>query len=1014
MGRVANSHGSIYNGVSQQPPHMRSPSQCEEMYNINTSLEYGLIRRSPLEQPDGTIGTIPVMSNAAPETFSKMIIDGNSIYQINIANGSPYIVQLEPYHKIINPGDPEFTLNSDAAWYLKQRGVKYRSGQYATTTIKNTTLISNDAVIPESTEVNAPGGDIGEYALVWLKTADPAMGVQYSITVNGTTFTTTRKNRGSNNKSTLNPSYSSGNSSLDLIFPAPAPVYDYNRGSIYDGETKLQHRPGTGEIVYYSAAASYLNKGFLWLTAAEISGYQTHRQLVNARAVGLKELERARDRRNRLESLQGKLDAWINQDISHPKNTKDAVVELTVALRAANYYVSHYGSMMVIGKGKRSPITTISTFDTLANTAMMAFHGDIDGIEQLPANIYTHWTYLRFRIKQATTSDKATFYIRWTGKIWEESTNNNLTKITQKTMPLEMRIGFNASGSIATVDIDIKDWDDRKTGDLITNKGPKFFNKKPIRDIFFYRNRIGFLTDEGITMTESGEYSNLWRTTTLAVLDSDPIDFIISTNSSTSLRYTVMNQDKIFVFADNVQFVMDGGQILSPKSVKVNEVSHYILNLDVEPITTDNKIIMIGKTETSSIVYEYAYDSNYGIANATAITSHIPGYIMNDVKSLAASNEDNMIFLVATDYKEQLLPYHGRTVFRDVLSNGEYPDHKIDHSAAYPDRNIVYVYKYAESGGKRVQSAWSKWNYRGSVLQISAARGFLYLDIDHEFQGEQIGTVIGTGVWEMSGAWDHEKMVWLMDPSDILDTIILQRRMARQSLKPTYLDAVTGEYIQRDTVLGLESEVIIDYKDFNEYINRSYVDLGEFVFKDRASKTYTAGHSNLSAINIKSDPGSLHNIIVRDLARGREREITPLNNKRFQGIGLAANYFALKMGDAQLVGSGKKTGVGFDSSPILDTTAKETPLRGELSIPNNSFDGPFDVAQIANLDGLDVIPVNPEMPNLYGVDVPVLVGGRSDSTRVIISSFYDGNKDHGFRIHDIIQEAEISTRFSLS
>lgn len=1017
MARVANSHGTIYNGVTQQPPSLRSSTQCEEAYNVDTSIEYGLIRRQPLENPDGIENEFPVMSESYSNSYSKMIIDGKSVYQLNINDGLPSVVQIEPYFKVVNPGSGigHVNISDGAARYLRENnnGI-YDRGQYSTTTIKNTTLISNESVVPTATKEFAAGGRYGEWAIVWLKTADPSAGVEYSITINGTEFTTFKKDRGSENKSNYTQPYAAGDMGWyeTYIRPPIRPVDFRNARVDWDSDLHSVIRVGFGSLPVQRSGAT--REGTFWLTSAEVSAWQSYWRLVTERENEIASLNRTIDRRRRLEELQHNIDKWINQDISHPKDTATAVDELEIQIREHGYDVRTDGSMMAIKIGKDS---TISTSDSLANTAMAAFHRDIQSIETLPSNINSLWTFVRFRVKQDTTSEKATFYIRWTGKVWEESTDDYEMRIDPSTMPVSMKVAFFDNGSIARVDIDVREWDNRLVGDDITNKGPKFLNRKPIRDIFFYRNRIGFLTDEGISMTESGQYSNLWRTTTVATLDSDPIDFIVSTNSSTSLRYTVMNQDRIFIFADNVQFMMDGGQVLGPKSVKVNEISHYILNLDVEPITLENKIVMIGKSADTSIVYEYTYDGNYGIAHASPITSNVPGYIPADVQSLAASSEDGMIFLVARDNRDKLLPYNGPSYFRDILSNEPYHDMSPSFiGKKFPDRNIIYVYKYRDSGGKRVQSSWSKWNYRGSVVQVSAARGYAYIDIDHEFNGDAETTVIGTGVWSMTGSWMHKTMMWEMSTDHYQENVQLQKRIARQSLKPKMVESIAGEYIEEKTALGITKRVFTDYRDFGKYVNRSFVDLGEFVFKDRASKQYTAGNSVLSMVNIHSDPSSLHSVIIRDMDTGREREVGPMHNKRFKGRGLAANYYQERMGAPTLAGSAKKHGDKFDTSQILDTDSRPLPVRGEKTLAANSFDGAFDTARIANVrDEMSGQPItNDEMPKLYGRDVPVMVGGRTISTRVVISSYYDSYRDYGFKINDIIQEAEINVRFKLS
>jgi len=1001
---VANSHGSMYNGVSQQPPHMRSSSQVEESYNANHSLEYGLIRREPLEQPDGSSGTTPIMSNVYDESYSNMIIDGNSVYQININNGIPMLVQLKPYYKILRVGDG-ISISTDASWYLSQRRGTFKRTQFATTTIKNTTLIANDAVIPRTYESGTNTHD-DRYALVWFKHADAALGIDYCITIGGRKFCTASKDRSTDNKSYGCPGTGIGGIPAETYYPMPNPPNISGGGVMYDDELKIQVRPGTTTPVYVYAHN--------WMSAGEISSYQAYVAAIDARNMALQDLGRARSRRIQTENQQDKLDAWIRQDIKGPTTTADAARDLYTQIRDAGYICSVSGSVLYVDAKKKD----VYTSDSFGNTAMALFYREIPGVELLPQEVPSTWKHLKFKVKQETTDDKAAFWAHWNGSIWEETQAGRHVLVREKTMPIEMRVAFHNNGSIANVVIGIRQWDDRKVGDTSSNPGPKFFNRLPIRDIFFYRNRLGFLSDEGITMSESGDHSNLWRTTALTTLDSDPIDFVVSTTSSTSLRHTVMNQDKVFILADNVQFVMDGGAVFSPKSVRVNEVSHYVLNLDIQPIVTDNKIVFMGGTDKSAIVYEYAYNESLGIAEANALTAHVPGYILNDVNCLAASNEDSMIFVVASDHRERLLPRYGddTTMFRDMYDGSDYSDSvNYSHVQAYPDRKILYVYKYADSGGKKVQSAWSKWNYRGSVLQVSAAHGMLYMDIDHEIDFDQEFTVIGSGEWRMSGDWNHQGMSWNMTRHDYLTKAQLQRRFARQALTPPFIEGVTGEYEVSTSILGDDTAIIHDYRDFGQFVNRTFVDIGEFVFKDRASKTYTASNSKLKSLRIKSDPGSLHTVIIRNQADGTERAILPQSNKKFSGIGLASNYFLFNLGETNVTGRDRVAGLKFDESPILDTQPIIGDERGEEVVAGGDLVAGFDSAQIANLGNKQPMSlVNKKLPNLYGVDVPIMVGGRSESTRVIISSFYNKDRDYGFRIHDIIQEAKVNQRYNLS
>ena len=53
-------------------------------------------------------------------------------------------------------------------------------------------------------------------------------------------------------------------------------------------------------------------------------------------------------------------------------------------------------------------------------------------------------------------------------------------------------------------------WEDRKCGDLASVPDPSFVGQT-IEDVFFHKNRLGFLTQENICMSASGQFYNFYR-----------------------------------------------------------------------------------------------------------------------------------------------------------------------------------------------------------------------------------------------------------------------------------------------------------------------------------------------------------------------------------------------------------------------------------------------------------------------------------------------------------------------
>jgi hypothetical protein len=116
-------------------------------------------------------------------------------------------------------------------------------------------------------------------------------------------------------------------------------------------------------------------------------------------------------------------------------------------------------------------------------------------------------------------------------------------------------------------------YDHRTAGDDNTNPFPSFVGST-INDVFFFKNRLGFLTDSAVVFSEADEYFNFFRTTTQQLLDSAPIDVGLSHTKVAVLQHALPFQEKLMLFSDNSQFVLRGADVLSPKTVAISPVTH--------------------------------------------------------------------------------------------------------------------------------------------------------------------------------------------------------------------------------------------------------------------------------------------------------------------------------------------------------------------------------------------------------------------------------------------------------
>lgn len=219
-------------------------------------------------------------------------------------------------------------------------------------------------------------------------------------------------------------------------------------------------------------------------------------------------------------------------------------------------------------------------------------------------------------------------------------------------------------------------WDDRLKGDLASAPEPSFIGAE-IRDIIYHKNRLGFLAEESIVLSEAGEYFNFWPTTATTLADSDPLDLNGASNRVTFLDWAVPFDQNVTMFSafGQVQQELQGiDGALTPRDASVVERANYASSKRARPVALNRSIYFLVDRATASGVFEYSIGNNER-GRADEVTAHIPSYIPG-----------NLTYLVGT-MNEQM-----------VVASG-----------ASTAPNTMYVYRFHILGDDKVQSSWSKW-----------------------------------------------------------------------------------------------------------------------------------------------------------------------------------------------------------------------------------------------------------------------------------------------------------------
>lgn len=235
-------------------------------------------------------------------------------------------------------------------------------------------------------------------------------------------------------------------------------------------------------------------------------------------------------------------------------------------------------------------------------------------------------------------------------------------------------------------------WADRVTGDADSNPLPSFVGNT-ISNIVYHRDRLAFLSDTNVIMSEANGLANFFRTSVSTIIDSDPIDLAVSGTQVDILKNVVAVKDGLLLFSVNAQFLLTSGDadILSPETGSIVSVSSYKADTNVEPTRVGDQIYFLTTRGEFSGVREYFYESGRDFTQSASITNHVPEFIQ-DVKGMTGSSTENILILTG---------------------NRE-----------------VFVYQYLYNGEEKIVSAWGRWVFDESeVLYATVFDSFLYLVI---------------------------------------------------------------------------------------------------------------------------------------------------------------------------------------------------------------------------------------------------------------------------------------------
>lgn len=406
-------------------------------------------------------------------------------------------------------------------------------------------------------------------------------------------------------------------------------------------------------------------------------------------------------------------DSPTNNTGSHSIGTDHVATELAALINNSNGYTALAVDGVI--KITRATDFTISVEDDFGGQGAAIIRDQVQRFEDLPPTaVHNHVV----RVLGAPESDIDDYYVIFDAEngvfskgIWKETVAPAVKyKFDYATMPhilirqsdgtfmFKRANGTTPASNVpAGVSYASFKWSERIVGDEETNSDPSFVGDR-ISNLVLFKNRLGLLSGENIILSESSEFFNFWRTTTLDLPDSDPIDISSSSQKVSTLKSGVVFNTELILFTESTQLVLRGGEILSPKSVSLLPIGDYESYADIQPVSSGLSVFFAynrggGFAGVRELVPQPNIDGSYVVNNVSDI---VPKYIAGKPVSIASTTQEDMM-------------------------------------AAVSEGNL-YLYKYLRTQEQSLQAAWFKFVFpdvatggKAKVIWAEFIDSYLYL-----------------------------------------------------------------------------------------------------------------------------------------------------------------------------------------------------------------------------------------------------------------------------------------------
>lgn len=334
----------------------------------------------------------------------------------------------------------------------------------------------------------------------------------------------------------------------------------------------------------------------------------------------------------------------------------------------------------------------------LQTTVAGTVTGHVNTIADLPATPTTGAIY----VIKGIVGSADDYAVIWDGTTWAETIEPGMIdSFDQHTMPHRLR-----RTSTNNFVFEAIPWVSRSTGVLSRPTVPSFVGQ-PINNLFYHKNRLGFVSQDNVILSQPLDFYNFWKLSALTQTDADPIDLTASSLQDVTLFAVQPLTQGLVLFSTREQFLMTAGTdgVLTPATAAIRSISTYEMYSKFDPLYVDDQVFFATDASSYTRVLSMQTRGDNESPQFNDIGKPVSNYIPSGINRAVSSNQNQFVAFY-------------------------------DNS-----KSSVYIYRFFKEEGLTELKSWFRWDFPGKVLGMFSeqdqiftaisANGQVYLTISY-------------------------------------------------------------------------------------------------------------------------------------------------------------------------------------------------------------------------------------------------------------------------------------------